>query len=88
MLYASTRNGLLQYLQWITPVLAVDYSSTRNRLRRYSCVNRRKSPFKKEAYTLNQKKYNDGRNNGIALFSLGGLIKGLERVVSSRPAIL
>ena len=55
MLYASTRNGLLQYLQWITPVLAVDYSSTRNRLRRYSCVNRRKSPFKKEAYTLNQK---------------------------------
>lgn len=53
--YTHTRNGLLQYLQWITPVLAVDYSSTRNRLRRYSCVNRRKSPFKKEAYTLNQK---------------------------------
>lgn len=53
--YVRTRNGLLQYLQWITPVLAVDYSSTRNRLRRYSCVNRRKSPFKKEAYTLNQK---------------------------------
>lgn len=62
--YASTRNGLLQYLQWITPVLAVDYSSTRNRLRRYSCVNRRKSPFKKEAYTAKSKKYNDGRITG------------------------
>lgn len=53
--HMSTRDALRQYLQWITPVLAVDYSSTRNRLRRYSCVNRRKSPFKKEAYTLNQK---------------------------------
>ena len=62
--YSSICNGLLQYLQWITPVLAVDYSSTRNRLRRYSCVNRRKSPFKKEAYTAKSKKYNDGRITG------------------------
>lgn len=53
--HMSTRDALLQYSQWITPVFAMDYSSTRNRLRRYSCVNRRKSPFKKEAYTLNQK---------------------------------
>ena len=68
--HMSTRDALRQYSQWITPVFAMDYSSicngllqylrwiyssTRNRLRRYSCVNRRKSPFKKEAYTLNQK---------------------------------
>ena len=58
----GTRDVLRQYSQWITPVfamdypvLAVDYSSTRNRLRRYSCVNRRKSPFKKEAYTAKSK---------------------------------
>ena len=53
--HMSTRDALRQYSQWITPVFAMDYSGTRNRLRRYSCVNRRKSPFKKEAYTLNQK---------------------------------
>jgi len=35
MLYASTRNGLLQYLQWITPVFAMDYSSICNGLLQY-----------------------------------------------------
>lgn len=62
--HMSTRDVLRQYSQWITPVFAMDYSSTRNRLRRYSCVNRRKSPFKKEAYTAKSKKYNDGRITG------------------------
>lgn len=55
MLYASTRKEVLQYLQGSTPVLAADYSSTRNGLRWYSCVNRRESPSEKGAYTLNQK---------------------------------
>lgn len=62
--HMSTRDVLRQYSQWITPVFAMDYSSTCGGLLQYSCVNRRKSPFKKEAYTAKSKKYNDGRITG------------------------